>query len=114
MSALTSSSHRIFGLPSGLVLNGFHEYRLLTDLLRGIRSTWPSHESICVRIKLSYPNYNIKIHEIHITYLKATGFPFSNQSHPSFNGIFGTKGCKNAPPLALLRLTILRTNSENH
>jgi hypothetical protein len=34
ISALTSSSQRVFGLPTGLVPNGFHEYTHLTDLLR--------------------------------------------------------------------------------
>jgi hypothetical protein len=33
ISALTSSSHQIFGLPITLVPNVFHEYRLLTDQL---------------------------------------------------------------------------------
>jgi hypothetical protein len=52
MSALTSSSERVFNLSTGLVPNGFHEYRHLTDLLGDICSTWPSHESFCTRIKL--------------------------------------------------------------
>jgi hypothetical protein len=53
MSALTSSSQRVFGPSTGLAPNGFHEYRFLTELLGYIRSTWPIHECLCT-YKIDY------------------------------------------------------------
>jgi hypothetical protein len=53
MSALTSSSHRSFGLPTGLLLNGFHEYRLLIDLLVSLR--WPRDTLYPLKLELTSP-----------------------------------------------------------
>jgi len=47
ISFLTSTSQRVFGLPTGFLEMGFQEYTALTILVSCILSMWPSHPSLC-------------------------------------------------------------------
>jgi len=51
ISFLTSSTHRVFGLPIGLLEMGFQEYIAFTILVPCILSMWPSQLSLCARMK---------------------------------------------------------------
>ena len=53
ISFLTSSSHRIFGLPIGLFEMGFQACIALTILVSCILSIWPYHPSLCALAKFN-------------------------------------------------------------
>ena len=46
-SSLTSSSHRDFGLPTGLLVNGFYLYIFCTILVSGILFVCPNQLTLC-------------------------------------------------------------------
>ena len=46
-SSLTSSSHRYLGLPTGLLVNGFHVYIFCTILVSGILFVCPNQLNLC-------------------------------------------------------------------
>jgi hypothetical protein len=51
ISFLTSFTHRVFGLPIGLLEMGFQQYIAFTILVHCILSMWPSELSLCARMK---------------------------------------------------------------